>query len=146
MLHQLYNALMATPPRRWFRYSLRTLLIALTLLTMLLGAWANYYVQWRHARREARAWINEHPIRETPRGGLGGGMPDPDRPFPWALALFGEKPEPKYIYIYRQYLDERVGYRNTVEQIRTLFPESYIEDRAHWKEDELSQEELSEQE
>jgi hypothetical protein len=42
-------------PRRWWRYSLRTLLVLFTLLAIWLGAWADRAIKQRRAHSETVA-------------------------------------------------------------------------------------------
>ena len=44
------------PRRRWFRFSLKTLFVVLTLF----GVWLGVQVNWIRQRREARQWIKDH--------------------------------------------------------------------------------------
>ena len=44
------------PRRRWFRFSLRTLFVLLTLF----GIWLGIQVKWVRDRQAARLWVHEH--------------------------------------------------------------------------------------
>ena len=44
-------------PRRWFRFSLRTFFVLVTLL----GVWLGVQFKWIHDRREALRWLIDLP-------------------------------------------------------------------------------------
>ena len=103
-----------TPPRRrWFRYSLRTLFVVVTVFCV----WLGVQVKWIHDRH---AFLRRYPyfldlpayntqyIEITPREAV-----------PWSLRILGE-----------QEVDMLLGGElSEAEQrrIRQLFPEAYIE-------------------
>jgi len=45
--------------RRWLRFSLRGMLVVITLF----GIWLGFQVNWLRQRREARRWIEQHETR-----------------------------------------------------------------------------------
>lgn len=74
-----------SPKRRWFRYSLRTLLVAV----MVFGCWLGYELNWIRQRhsvlarddiRSSQRWLVVTPFQ----------IPDSPNP-PWPLSVFGEK-------------------------------------------------------
>ena len=46
---------MMTSRRRWFRFSLRTLFVVLTVLCFVLGGWVAYQLNWISQRHAAIA-------------------------------------------------------------------------------------------
>jgi hypothetical protein len=109
----------ATPKRRLFRFSLRTLFVVVTLAGLFLG-WRAYCLDWIRQRHD---WI-DHPTSVYMHCN-GGHSP------PWYLRLFGEKqglevismrfvpwtePEPELT------AEQRVQY----DRIQRLFPEAVI--------------------
>ncbi len=66
-----------TPNRRWLRYSLETLFVAVTVL----ACWLGYELNWIHQRREALA----SGIVRFPIDGVHEELP------PWQLRLLGER-------------------------------------------------------
>jgi hypothetical protein len=78
-----------SPSRRWFRFSLRTLFILVTVVAL----WLGYYANWMRQRGEARVWLDEcapspfaAPFLTYPRLELS-----------WPLRLLGERPETLYV-------------------------------------------------
>ena len=73
-------------PRRWFRFSLRTLLVLVTLF----GVWLGVQVKWVRDRIKARQSI----VASGGQIGTGDcsfpGLPSPPPSAPSGLALFGE--------------------------------------------------------
>ena len=94
---------MHTTSRRWFRFSLRTALIVLTL-ACLVAAWVGHRLNWIRQRQEARATLVINAEFATTAPGL--------------LWLFGEKGE-EIIFWDTQKLSE-----SEADRIRKLFPES----------------------
>jgi hypothetical protein len=104
------------PRRHWFRFSLRTLLVAL----MLPAVWCGYYAQWAANRRQARDWIDAHRIE------LEGSHPGVFRELTWQLKLFGESPN---CSISVHVCDESPEqYQHDIERLARLFPEADIFD------------------
>jgi len=81
-------------PRRWFRFSLRTFFVVLTLLGVGLG----YQVNWIRQRRAALAWLTEgHGVYWGVANGSDVDPQDPAysemfkaHPAPWSLQPFNE--------------------------------------------------------
>ena len=65
------------PKRRWFRFSLRTLFVLVTIVGVAAG-WTARQLNWI---RERHDFLNRHPQVYG----------EPDRKGPWPLRLFGEK-------------------------------------------------------
>ena len=63
---------LAPSRRRWFRYSLRTFFVLVTLL----GVWLGVQVKWIRDRREALQWVHRSVI-----------FPDLHTPAPWSIRL-----------------------------------------------------------
>ncbi len=90
--------------RRWFRFSLRTLFVVVTVGCAILG-WVAYQLNWiqqRHAFLEREGIVTYPPVSA-------------DRPPPWSLRLFGEK---------QQFL---IGAPpDDLDRARELFPEAIL--------------------
>ncbi len=114
--------LRSTIRRPRLQFTLRTLFILVTLIAV----WFGYYANWIHQRREARKWLDAHPLRGEPYGVCIVGQPD----LPWPLKMLGE--EHKELRIVRP-LDEELGdglagYRDHLAETQKLFPECYLAD------------------
>jgi hypothetical protein len=71
----------AKPTRRWFRFSLRTLFVLMTIVGFLAG-WVAYQLNWIRQREEfQRTQVYETVLLEN----------DLQRNTPWSLRLFGER-------------------------------------------------------
>jgi hypothetical protein len=98
--------------RRWLRFTLRTMLIGVTVLGCLLA----YPLNWIRQRREARQRgdiifeLVEYRKLPTPGG-------DPPTPAPWPLRLFGE---PGYETFIASSDTSNAGFK----RIAALYPES----------------------
>jgi hypothetical protein len=89
------------PKRRWFRFSLRTLFLLVTIVGVGVS-WVVHQLNWIRERHE---FLNRHPQFYG----------EPDRKCPWPLKLFGE----------RTY--EVLTVPSSAEQAaKRLFPESQI--------------------
>jgi hypothetical protein len=105
------------PRRRWFRFSLRALVLVVTIV----ACWFGYYSNWASERRSAKVWIDAHKANTfwhgpAARAGL----------FPWQLRLFGELPVD---LIWTEIRDEApADYLQQTERIRRLFPEANFND------------------
>ena len=112
------------PKRRWFKFSLRTLFVAVTVL----GMWIGYYIHWKQERREARLWLGVH-------GGMGlygWHKVEPRPPLPWMLKLLGEESEEE-IHITHNASANRgerppIEYDQLVDRLAKLFPEAQVVD------------------
>jgi hypothetical protein len=120
------------PKRRWFRFSLRTLLVAVTVISV----WLGYYVNWKNQRREARMWLSMQM-----NGGSFGGFDGKPAEFPWTLKLLGEKPERLILVRYEPadaYLDLYPipdEYQALVRHVERLFPEADVLDLTRTRSD-----------
>ena len=105
-------------PRRWFRFSLRTCFVVLTLFAV----WLGVQVKWVSDRRAARQWIAEHqPQPEAGRYTWYTLSPTYTRPpLPWVLKALREQP----VHL----ISIAVGPddREDVERLRKLFPEAEV--------------------
>ena len=104
--------MIAPPRRRRFRFSLRTMFVAVTLLAIPLG-WAAYSLNWIRQRHEMlrRTDIGIVPNFYSPRLSAPGGL--------W---LFGETGIQSLHVSAPPYLPEEV------DRLHRLFPEAQIED------------------
>lgn len=77
---------MPTLRRKWFRFSLRTMLVLVVPIAIVMG-WVGVQLKWIRDRREAYPRLEEVSIGrvDLPAGWT------PDVPAPWPLPLFGEK-------------------------------------------------------
>src|ERR1700722_13013940 len=71
-----------TPPRRWFRFSMRTMLILVAISAIPFG-WVRYQLDWIRERHSAIDNIDVYPAHFDYL---------PDKAPPWSLRLFGKKP------------------------------------------------------
>ena len=90
------------PKRRWFRFSLRTLFVVVTVVGVAAG-WTACQLNWI---RQRHAFLNLYPQSYG----------EPDRKSPWPLKLFGEKT-----------YDALTVPVSAEHEARRLFPESKIE-------------------
>jgi len=84
------------PSRRWLRFSLRWMFVAMTLF----GIWLGVQVNWLRQRNEARRWIQQHgspgqwsgknPVDVTLEELDGTQHPMAAVEAPWSLRLLGE--------------------------------------------------------
>jgi hypothetical protein len=99
------------PKRRWFRFSLRTLFVLVTVVGVVAG-WVAYQLNWI---RQRHIFFSKYVIAWTSTS-----IPS-DRPLqPWQLRLFGEKDKG----IVNLTVDN-----SRVAQARALFPELFITGR-----------------
>ena len=103
---------MSTPTparRRWFQFSLRTRLVAVTVVALLAG-WVGYSLNWIHHRRrfldEFVMYVSGEPPEEQPRA-------------PGLLWLFGESG-----YSIIGLLD----FKRDAREAKHLFPEAEIQE------------------
>ena len=96
-------------PRRWFRFSVRTMFVVVTVVC----AWLGYHTNWIGERPRAKATIEirEFPVifageSDTPPGH--GGLP-------WSLRILGEQPVCCICVSYKR-----------LDELRRLFPESFV--------------------
>ncbi|REK17447.1 MAG: hypothetical protein DWQ37_06560 [Planctomycetota bacterium] len=115
-----------TPKRRWFRFSLRTLLFAVAVVACLVA----FPVSWHFQREQWKRWVTDH-------GGRWDTFAAPDGPsrcmpqkyydisqsklarYPSRLRLIGQEPV----------MTIRVGHRATLDELNRLqsvFPESLV--------------------
>ena len=110
-----------TPHRRWFRFSLRTLFVAVTLF----ACWLGWQMKFIRDRKEMRQWI-------VAQGGHTGNFGDP-----FADDLFNEESEeiaPPIPWLRQILGDEGIGYIELPRKsssadrnrIAALFPEANI--------------------
>ena len=111
--------------RRWFRFSLRTLFVAVTLLAIPLG-WLGYSVHWIRQRHAALAASGPAAGWTTQNMGWEGFPLSPERQAPGLLWLFGELGVSR-IHISHGPSDKEVAH------LKSLFPEAAIlDDRNQW--------------
>jgi len=96
------------PRRRWFRYSLRTLLVLVVLLAIPLG-WIAAQLKWIHDRHEALEHHHALSVSWTGRG--------PEAP--WSVRIFGENGQLEITLRDDKSDDER-------KRIEKLFPEATV--------------------
>jgi len=102
-------------PRRWFRFSLRTFFVAVTIF----GVWLAVQVKWIRDRHEA---AKDRPELYVDCISVG---PAPATP-PWSLRLLGA---PGYGWVYVHVADEAhlsEDDRRREQLARSLFPEAEI--------------------
>ena len=94
------------PKRRWFRFSLRTLFVLVTIVGVAAG-WVAYQLNWI---RERHKFVVQYGSVEFP-----GLKPNLNTGLPWSLKLFGELPE-----------YEVLAPSSQVQRAQELFPEAAI--------------------
>ena len=119
-------------PRRWFRFSLRTLFVLLTVF----GVWLGVQVKWIRDRHAALAWIATSGYSWVVPYGFSAedfvAKPAPDDPCytraPWSIRMLHESGIAR-IRIYRSESGETFDYQSVDEKLRELkrlFPEADI--------------------
>ena len=94
-------------PCRWFRYSLRTFFVLVTVFCVWLGA----QVKWISDRRDAREWIKPYGRINDATGRYARA--------PWSIRILGENS------VQSISLDVRLS-RAQIHELAELFPECYI--------------------
>jgi hypothetical protein len=102
-------------PRRWFRFSLRTLLAIILILSLALG-WFTTQLRWKRDRKRTRDWAIQHYVTYYYPGG--DQIPAPS----WGLRLLGEHGIPKMVVKMRW----NEGDEALIE-LKRAFPECQIE-------------------
>ena len=104
--------------RRWFRYSLRTLLILLTLF----GVWLGVQGKWVRDRQRMLQWLSTKPV--TIQYG----------PAPWPLAISTTKGVKNILWCYTNGPSpaERESHRKLQTELENLFPEAKVEFAICW--------------
>ena len=69
-------------PRRWFRFSLRTIFVLIAFFGIAL-AWVHAQFQWIAERQQAREWLKSNEFLVITNCG--------PMPGPWSIRLFGER-------------------------------------------------------
>jgi hypothetical protein len=108
----------SAPKRRWFRFSLRTLLVVVTVLGSVLG-WVTWNLNWIRERHATMTWYKQNgcgPVNVFQDGTKA----------PWSIRILGE---PGYGTIL---LDVKLNRIPTADdqrvkrQVELLFPESTV--------------------
>ena len=112
-----YNAGMSCAPnRRWFRFSLRTVFVVVTIVGCI-GAWATYHLNWQRQRRHA---IENGEVGVIVSASAFVAHPPPRQP-PLSLRLFGAES------IYGFGLVSAADASDAeLERLRALFPETTV--------------------
>lgn len=109
------------------QFTLRTFFIAITLLAV----WLGYYANWIHQRREARKWIEAHP-NTAPLFQTWSDDPQPE--LPWPLKLLGEEPlEYCRVSPRAEEKADPAAYQTRIAEITSLFPECYLVDTSEYE-------------
>jgi len=108
----------ASPRRRWFRFSLRTLFVLVAVLGLSL-VWLGMQLKWIRERSEARQWIDQHTSRMLHFGDC----KENERPFPIGLRLLGER-EVREIWLAESTMSN--DDLEHVKRIAKLFPEARV--------------------
>jgi hypothetical protein len=99
------------PKRRWFRFSLRTLFVLVTIACTGAG-WVAYQLNWI---RERHDFVERYQCRHTFHN-----IEIPDPKIPFSLRLLGEKPV----------LGLTVR-KDRMERAKRLFPEAFVNEDTH---------------
>jgi hypothetical protein len=104
----------------WFRFSLRALLVAVTLISGAL-AWVAYYRHWINERHRLTTWSFTQRVEWH--------YPDVDMIQPsWGLRLFREPAVPEVYFRLQEGESEA-----TVDEFKRAFPEcNVIVEHGHW--------------
>jgi len=114
--------------RRWFRFSLRTMLVLVTLVGITIG-WTGMQLKWIRDRQEAIRWLESSADPNDTDGAWRGGRQYTtyesyqNSNAPWSLRLFGERG------IDRLHIDKsalRPNDRHQARDFEKLFPEARI--------------------
>jgi hypothetical protein len=107
---------------RRFRFSLRTLLLAVVGVC----AWLGYYMNWIYERRAMLSQVESPPVQEeVEKNGVNHLVErPPDGPFPWPLRLLGEKPRTLVVIPGKKSDQKDQGF---AEKISRLFPEASVQ-------------------
>jgi len=118
----------APPRRRWFRYSLRTLFVLVTLMAVLL-AWIGVQLKWIHDRHELSPHYNRTTVVYKAYHHYDETHPYKTAPYktaPWSLRVFGEKGVDE-IEIDRD--QSGSAQESERQRLGSLFPESDLVER-----------------
>ena len=120
--HGTLNAMIETKPkRRWFRFSLRTLLVVVFVVSIPL-AWVAYQLNWVRERHKFLRMLAVDAKERSSflRSEVPHLYPQPKRTLPIVARIIGEQPYSLIILpqSYSQIL---------IEEARSLFPESIID-------------------
>jgi hypothetical protein len=106
-------------PERWPQFSLRTLFVLVTILSLFF--WLGAQVKWIRDRNEAREWIAQRTCKLVRIRTEADSDGQATLPLPWSLRILGEKHGGRVILI-----DDAPENRDYIERIKTLFPESQV--------------------
>ena len=115
--------------RRRFRFSLRTLFVVVTILSLALG-WLGVQLKWIHDRHEALRWIAD--FRERALAAESGRVVPPMKgewvsnagvKAPWSLEILGETGVER-LEVYQDWLNSDSQY--SLDELRSLFPEAEV--------------------
>ena len=112
-------------PRRWFQFSIRTMLVLVLLAAIPMG-WVAAQLKWMQDRQRAREWIAQHGYNgPLVHSSLRPPLPLIERrsDLPWSLRLLGEEAVPEIRLERGHALSEP-----EVANIKRLFPESRVLD------------------
>jgi hypothetical protein len=108
--------------RRWFRFSLRTMFVLVTVGCV----WMAYHLNWIRQRREMMEWLE---LLDRKHGLVGAGTynfrddPRPDLPF--SLSVFGEQKEGLIFICLPDDMDESAS-EKWFNKVQRLFPEAHL--------------------
>jgi hypothetical protein len=105
--------------RRWFRWSLRTMFVVVTVF----ACWLGYYGNWHRQRQSALRSIGDHGAE-----GLLPYLPrtlDTPTALPWSLKLWGERPV-EFLWMHKLDSEDERAYLQRAEELHKLFPEARI--------------------
>jgi len=107
----------AAPNRRWFRFSLRTLFVVMTLAGALIG-WLVWELRYIHDRTAMRGWILQHG-GGVPKPAAILNLPNPATRIPFWRELLGDETAPVVILPPGLLTAD-------LEQIKRTFPEAEV--------------------
>jgi len=107
----------AAPPRRRFRFSLRTLFVLVTVLSVWLGVQMKWIRDRHTALREARPFVRFSPHTS--------GMFQVEHAAPWSIRIFGEQPVNTIL------VHAGGGNDYSEDELKRLFPEARVGVASH---------------
>ena len=104
----------AAPRRRWFRYSLRTFFVVLTIF----GVWLGAQVKWIRDRHEAANWKQDNGENRV--------ILYPAATAPWSIRIFGEPGYADAYFVVHDVSQQSADEERSRSQVEAIFPEATV--------------------